>query len=72
MIIFTLKDRDNGGLFRYLQECDGIRDNSGIHFLYLRQRVPDTPQEASMLHADYTVIVFLMKKRAIPRSIYDL
>jgi hypothetical protein len=26
---YTLKDRDNGSLFRYIQKCNGIRDNNG-------------------------------------------
>jgi hypothetical protein len=31
--IFTAKDRYNGSLFRYIQDCNGIRDNKGIQFL---------------------------------------
>jgi hypothetical protein len=34
-IIFALKNRNNGSQFRYFQECNEIRDNRGIQFLYL-------------------------------------
>jgi hypothetical protein len=41
--LFTLhfhpKDLDNGNMFLYPQGCSGIRDNNGIKFLYLRQRI---------------------------------
>jgi hypothetical protein len=34
MIIFTSKDGDNGSLFRYYREYDGIREHNGKPFRY--------------------------------------
>jgi hypothetical protein len=34
MVIFTPNDRDNGSLFRYDREYNGIREDSGKPFRY--------------------------------------
>jgi hypothetical protein len=41
-VIFIRKNQNNGSLFRKILECNGIRDNNGIQFLYLRKYIATT------------------------------
>jgi hypothetical protein len=48
---FTPRARNNGSLFRYIQEYNGTRHNNGSQFLYYAVSLPISPRELEITEA---------------------